>query len=104
METLDGHGLFDAFYSGACQVIGQQDHLNAINVFPVPDGDTGTNLAVTLYHIMETAEVSPSIGDTLASMSDAAISGARGNSGAIFAQFLSGLSENLRLKAHVGLE
>jgi uncharacterized protein len=104
MKTLNGHQLFDAFYSGACTVIGQQDHLNAINVFPVPDGDTGTNLAVTLSHIMETTEVSDSIGDTLASMSDAAITGARGNSGAIFAQFLGGLSENLRQRAHVTLE
>ncbi len=104
MEKLNGHQLFDAFYSGACEVIGQQDHLNSINVFPVPDGDTGTNLAVTLHHIMETTEVSESIGDTLASMSDAAITGARGNSGAIFAQFLSGLSEDLRQKAHATLE
>ena len=105
MEKLNGHQLFDAFYSGACEVIGQQDQsLNSINVFPVPDGDTGTNLAVTLHHIMETTEVSESIGDTLASMSDAAITGARGNSGAIFAQFLSGLSENLRQKAHATLE
>jgi DegV family protein with EDD domain len=104
MEVLNGHQLYDAFYSGACEVIGQQDHLNSINVFPVPDGDTGTNLAVTLHHIMETTEVSESIGDTLASMSDAAITGARGNSGAIFAQFLSGLSEDLRQKVHVTLE
>ena len=104
MKTLNGQQFFDAFSSGASQVIGQQDHLNAINVFPVPDGDTGTNLAVTLSHIMETAQVSDSIGDTLASMSDAAIIGARGNSGAIFAQFLGGLSENLRQRAHVTLE
>lgn len=104
MEKLNGHQLFDAFYSGACEVIGQQDHLNAINVFPVPDGDTGTNLAVTLHHIIETTDVSESIGDTLASMSDAAITGARGNSGAIFAQFLIGLSENLRQKANATLE
>ncbi len=104
MKTLNGHQLFDAFYSGACTVIGQQDHLNAINVFPVPDGDTGTNLAVTLSHIVETAAVSESIGDTLASMSDAALTGARGNSGAIFAQFLGGLAEDLRQRAHVTLE
>lgn len=104
MKTLNGRQLFDAFYSGACSVIGQQDHLNAINVFPVADGDTGTNLAVTLSHIMETTEVSESIGDTLASMSDAALTGARGNSGAIFAQFLGGLSEDLRQRAHVTLE
>jgi dihydroxyacetone kinase-like predicted kinase len=81
MENLNGHQLFDPFYSGSCEVIGKQDHLKSINVFPVPDDDTGTNLAVTVHHIMETTEVSESIGDTLASMSDAAITGARGNSG-----------------------
>ncbi len=95
MDCLDGRRIFDAFNSGARQVIDHQDHLNRINVFPVPDGDTGTNLAATLSHTMGSTRVTDSVGDTIVSMSDAAIIGARGNSGAIFAQFLSGLSEAL---------
>jgi uncharacterized protein len=95
VDSLDGRRIFDAFNSGARQVIDRQDHLNRINVFPVPDGDTGTNLAATLSHTMGSTRVTDSVGDTIVSMSDAAIVGARGNSGAIFAQFLSGLSEVL---------
>jgi DegV family protein with EDD domain len=104
LDELDGKRIFDAFSSGAQLVIDNQEHLNRINVFPVPDGDTGTNLAATLSHIIGSTRVTDSIGETVVSMSDAAIVGARGNSGAIFAQFLSGLSEGVSFKAMVTLE
>jgi uncharacterized protein len=104
MEHLDGRSFFDAFSSGAREVIENQEGLNRINVFPVPDGDTGTNLAATLSHIMGSTRVTDSAGDTLDSMSSAAIAGARGNSGAIFAQFLCGLSEGFGRGAFVTLE
>lgn len=104
VDSLDGRRIFDAFNSGARQVIDHQDHLNRINVFPVPDGDTGTNLAATLSHTMGSTRVTDSVGDTIVSMSDAAIIGARGNSGAIFAQFLSGLGEVLDQSPIVTLE
>jgi len=104
MEHLDGRSFFDAFSSGAREVIDNQEGLNRINVYPVPDGDTGTNLAATLSHILGSTRVSDSAGDTLDSMSSAAIVGARGNSGAIFAQFLCGLSEGFGRGASVTLE
>ena len=104
MEHLDGRSFFDAFSSGAREVIDNQEGLNRINVFPVPDGDTGTNLAATLSHILGSTRVSDSAGDTADSMSSAAIAGARGNSGAIFAQFLCGLSEGFGRGAVVTLE
>jgi hypothetical protein len=62
----------------------------------VPDGDTGTNIVVTLSYALESAQVSESAGETMSSIADAALVGARGNSGIIFAQFLSGLSEVFR--------
>src|SRR5665811_786582 len=92
-KTLDGHQLFEALLSGLHRVQRKQDYLNRINVYPVPDGDTGTNIAATLSYSLETAEVSDSAGETMSSIADAALVGARGNSGIIFAQFLSGLSE-----------
>jgi len=92
-KTLDGHQLFEALLSGLHRVQRKQDYLNRINVYPVPDGDTGTNIAATLSYALETAEVSDSAGETMSSIADAALVGARGNSGIIFAQFLSGLSE-----------
>jgi DegV family protein with EDD domain len=95
-KTLDGHQLFEALLSGLHRVQRKQDYLNRINVYPVPDGDTGTNIAATLSYALESAEVSDSAGDTMSSIADAALVGARGNSGIIFAQFLSGLSEAMR--------
>jgi len=92
MNTLDGTMFFNAFSSGASAVIKVQNDLNKINVFPVPDGDTGTNLASTMRHILELTDVSNSIGKTTRSIADAALMGARGNSGAIFAQYMHGLS------------
>ncbi len=92
MNLLDGTMFFNAFSSGASAVIKVQNDLNKLNVFPVPDGDTGTNLASTMRYILELTDVSSSIGKTTRSIADAALMGARGNSGAIFAQYMHGLS------------
>lgn len=103
-STLDGHQLFEALLAGLRRVQRKQDYLNKINVYPVPDGDTGTNIAATLSYALESAEVSDSAGETMSSIADAALVGARGNSGIIFAQFLSGLSETMRDEANVAKE
>ena len=95
MSGLDGNQIYQAFYSGLLRVRAAQDRLNHINVYPVADGDTGTNITATLSHALESAQVSDSAGETLASVADAALMGARGNSGIIFAQFFNGLSESL---------
>lgn len=93
---LDGNRLYYAFLVGGDAVIKDQNYLNKINVFPVPDSDTGTNLASTMRSIAEGAKQDCSAGSTLRSIADAALSGARGNSGLIFAQFLYGLSEEAK--------
>ncbi|MBL8968731.1 MAG: DegV family EDD domain-containing protein [Spirochaetaceae bacterium] len=95
MNELNGRHLYGAFRSGARKVRASQDELNRINVFPVPDGDTGTNMAVTITRAVEGALVSDSASDTLVSMADAALAGARGNSGVIFAQFVAGFSDSI---------
>jgi DegV family protein with EDD domain len=103
-KTLDGHQLFEALLAGLHRVQRKQDYLNKINVYPVPDGDTGTNIAATLSYALESAQVTDSAGETMSSIADAALVGARGNSGIIFAQFLSGLSETMRDEAKVAKE
>jgi hypothetical protein len=92
---LNGPRLYNAFLAGGNAVIEDQDYLNKINVFPVPDADTGTNLAATMRSIAETAVVSRSLKATFRSIADAALAGARGNSGLIFAQFLHSLSDEI---------
>jgi DegV family protein with EDD domain len=96
IRYLDGNRLYYAFLAGGQAVIRDQAYLNKINVFPVPDSDTGTNLASTMRSIAERARASRSANATLGSIADAALLGARGNSGLIFAQFLYGLSREIR--------
>lgn len=95
---LDGVRLHRALTAGIRRVLAYQDELNRINVFPVADADTGTNLAATLRSVLEaTADrVNPHAGSLLGTVAESALDGARGNSGAIFAQFLQGLAEETR--------
>lgn len=84
-----------ALIAGARRVIADRDLLNRINVFPVADGDTGNNMAFTLGTVLSGAlsRRAVSAGELLRQVGADAIDGARGNSGAILAQFLQGMSE-----------
>ena len=101
IRYLNSRRLYLAFLAGGNAIIQDKDYLNRINVFPVPDADTGTNLAATMRSIAETAVVSKSLKTTLRSIADAALSGARGNSGLIFAQFLHSLSTEIENEHHL---
>jgi len=81
----------------------RRDYINRINVFPVPDADTGTNMAFTFRSILEVLEGRPytQVGDLVASVSEAALDGARGNSGAIMAQFFQGCREAVTGRAEL---
>ncbi|CAN5589914.1 DegV family protein [soil metagenome] len=87
-----------ALIAGTHRVIAGRDLLNRINVFPVADGDTGTNLAATLGGLLHGALGlrSGHVGELLHRVGEQAIDGARGNSGAILAQFLHGIAEHAR--------
>lgn len=85
-----------AIRAGVHRLLAAQEHLDRINVFPVADGDTGTNLAATAGAILSVLTPQPTqTGQLLTQAADAALDGARGNSGAIFAQWLLGLAESV---------
>lgn len=92
---INGKNFYYCFLAGAKKVLESQQHLNSINVFPVKDGDTGTNLASTLKSIIDTIIPTTGVKEAAAAVADAALIGARGNSGIIFAQFLYGFSNRL---------
>lgn len=98
---LDAVRLYRALVAGIHQVISRQEYLNNINVYPVPDRDTGTNMAMTLNSVLEGTYASKKsdIDELLTDVADSALNGARGNSGAILAQFFQGLSEGAE---HIG--
>ena len=89
---IDGYRFFRMFRVGAYAIIRNQQELDRINVFPVADADTGINMAMTVEAVLSGATASKDIKTTLRSISDAALMGARGNSGIILAQYLHGLS------------
>lgn len=93
---ITGSSLLSAFRGGAERVIQQKQQLNSINVFPVADGDTGNNLASLMNALLEESEEQIDSGkNVFVKMADAALLGARGNSGIIFAQYLNGWARHL---------
>ncbi len=96
IRTVDGRRLRSAFIAGTLALESRRTFINSINVFPVPDGDTGDNMASTCRFIIERAETTGSISSTSAAMAEAALEGARGNSGIIMTQYLYGLSQALK--------
>ncbi|TVR75137.1 MAG: DegV family EDD domain-containing protein [Marinilabiliales bacterium] len=91
-QGINGKFLYYAFIAGGNQILQNQAELNRINVFPVDDKDTGTNFASTVRWVIDTIKPHKSYKATVNNIADAALMGARGNSGVIFAQFLHGLN------------
>lgn len=92
LVQMDGRNLYYTFIAGARKIIANQVELNKINVFPVNDGDTGTNLASTIRSVIESLHPHRSYKITADRIAEAILLNARGNSGIIFAQFFYGLS------------
>jgi DegV family protein with EDD domain len=92
LVELDGRNLYYTFVAGARKVIANQIELNKINVFPVSDGDTGTNMASTIRSVIESLQPHRSYKITADRIAETTLMNARGNSGIIFAQFFYGLS------------
>jgi uncharacterized protein len=104
LTELDGKTLYYSFLAGAQKIFENQVLLNKINVFPVADADTGTNLASTMRSIVESPIPTSDLKLTAAALADAALTGARGNSGIIFAQFIYGFSNEIQKHETVSVE
>jgi hypothetical protein len=102
---IGGASLRRALMAGSQRVIRDRDELNRINVFPVPDGDTGTNLAFTFAAVLSGLRGLRRAGvdEVLRCAADEALDGARGNSGAIVAQFFQGLAHALSGRSRIAL-
>ena len=101
LERLDVHALRDVITTFRDTVRDHAAGLNKLNVYPVPDGDTGTNMARTLDAVvaeMETADADD-LGATCDAISHGSLMGARGNSGVILSQILRGLASTLKGQA-----
>ena len=100
-QSWDGKDLRDMFAAGSNWLEKSVAEINAINVFPVPDGDTGTNMLLTLRSVIEEADraTDSTVGVMAKAMSHGALLGARGNSGVILAQIFRGMAKGFDGKA-----
>ena len=105
-EVWDGHGLLAALRHSAATLNAEVDEVNALNVFPVPDGDTGSNMLATILAALGEAEDVPEADRTVsrvaAAMRLGALMGARGNSGVILSQLFRGLGEAVNDVEEIG--
>jgi DAK2 domain fusion protein YloV len=97
LEVITGVILRNMLLAAADNLNRQRDKVNALNVFPVPDGDTGTNMSLTLNAaVKEIEKADPNdIGQLTALLARGSLMGARGNSGVILSQFFRGFSQGL---------
>ena len=98
ISTIDAGMLKNAFLAGAKGLEAKKDWINELNVFPVPDGDTGTNMTLTIMAAAkEVAELANPTMDQLAkAISSGSLRGARGNSGVILSQLLRGFTKEIK--------
>src|SRR5215207_2375635 len=96
-SVVDGHLVKRLFGSGLAWLEINKDQVNQLNVFPVPDGDTGTNMWLTMRHAYnEIAHIEePHVGRLSSAIAQGALRGARGNSGVILSQLWAGVAEGL---------
>ena len=94
-KKIDGMLLKEMFISGAALLSNNRDSVDALNVFPVPDGDTGTNMSQTIASAVKEINAKPysSVADVSSAAARGALKGARGNSGVILSQILRGFSK-----------
>ena len=93
-KRIDGMLLKEMFVSGAALLTNNRDNVDALNVFPVPDGDTGTNMSQTITSAIKEINAKPytSVADVAGAAARGALKGARGNSGVILSQILRGFA------------
>ncbi len=100
-EFIDGGRLRELFLSGYRNLKKNMTTINDLNVFPVPDGDTGTNMVHTFGGGVENTAENKNIGEYMSALSHATLLSARGNSGVIFSQFVSGMARGLEDKEQI---
>lgn len=97
MKTIDGKLFGTMVVSGANMLENEKETINALNVFPVPDGDTGSNMGMTIGAVREKADtLTEGVGECAHQIADIMLMAARGNSGVILSLFFKGVGKSLK--------
>lgn len=102
-KVIDAQLLQKAFIAGAYNLERNKDYINELNVFPVPDGDTGSNMSLTIMAAARevSALENPSMDELSTKISSGSLRGARGNSGVILSQLLRGFCKEIKGKKQI---
>lgn len=102
-KVIDAQLLQKAFIAGAYNLERNKDYINELNVFPVPDGDTGSNMSLTIMAAARevSALENPSMDELSKKISSGSLRGARGNSGVILSQLLRGFCKEIKGKKQI---
>ena len=106
LTTIDAKTMQKAFISGANNISNNKEYINELNVFPVPDGDTGTNMSLTIMTAASEVEAiqNPTIDLIAKAISGGSLRGARGNSGVILSQLFRGFCKDVKGKKKLEIE
>ncbi|NLK28844.1 MAG: DAK2 domain-containing protein [Clostridiales bacterium] len=98
VKTIDAKTLKKMFLAGAASLEAKKEIINELNVFPVPDGDTGTNMTLTIMSAAKEVNAlsNPSLEELAKAISSGSLRGARGNSGVILSQLFRGFTKEIR--------
>lgn len=105
-QTIDAKAFQKLFLAGANRINEQKEYINELNVFPVPDGDTGTNMSLTILSAAREVEKlsQPTISTLCKAISGGSLRGARGNSGVILSQLFRGFTKSVSKADSLGKE
>lgn len=98
VKTIDANTFKKMFLAGAASIEAQKEFINELNVFPVPDGDTGTNMTLTIMSAVKEINSlkNPSLEELAKAISGGSLRGARGNSGVILSQLFRGFTKEIK--------
>ena len=98
VKTINTEMLQKMFLAGAANLEAKKEYINELNVFPVPDGDTGTNMTLTIMSAAKEVNAleKPDMASIAKAISSGSLRGARGNSGVILSQLLRGFTKEIR--------
>ena len=102
ITVIDGKRFANMIIQGANQLSRNAKYVDSLNVFPVPDGDTGTNMNLSIQSGAKEVKnnIGPHVGKVGQALSKGLLMGARGNSGVILSQLFRGFAKSLKQKIH----
>jgi len=104
LKLISGEEMYGCFSMGLSEVQTNRKYLNSINLFPIADGDTGSNMAMTIKAMVETTSKKLSFSEMIKTFAKAGLANARGNSGILFVSYFNGMASETSDSESISIE